>query len=92
MKHYTLLKLAPGADIAEARHHIHKAYEKLDAELDWANHPVIFPGCGGDMDLMAIMELDDPEHLETFHAHPASRKLREKLADSVTATITFDHY
>ena len=92
MKHYTLLKLAPGADIMEARRHIHKAYEKLDGELDWANHPVIFPGCGGDMDLMAIMDLDGPEQLEAFQTHPAIRKLREKLAGAVTTTITFDHY
>ena len=93
MKHYTLIKLTPGADAAEVQHRIKKAYEKLDAELDWANRPVVYPGCGSSsMDIMAVMELDDPAQLPALLEHPVSQKLAEKLKDSVAQEITFDHY
>ena len=95
MKHFTLLKLAPGADALEVQHKIKKAYQKLDDELDWANAPVVYRCCDGgtsDMDLMAIMELDAAEQLPAFLEHPIHTKLVEQLKDEVAGSITFDHY
>ena len=42
MKHYEFLKLTPGADVVAVQSRLMKAYDKLDAELDWLNRPVIY--------------------------------------------------
>ena len=95
MKHYTLLKLAPGADAAEVQRRIKKAYDKLDDELDWANRPMVYRTCaedGGGMDIMAVIELDTAEQLRDYYQNSHRAKLVEKLGDSVAEKITFDHY
>ena len=37
MKHYVLLKLAPGVDVEAIQLRVKKTYEQLDMELDWLN-------------------------------------------------------
>ena len=95
MKHYTLLKLAPGADARGVLSKIRKAYEKLDLELDWANRPVVFPTCLEDhvgADIMAVIELDGPDQLKALTEHPICIELQEKIGDAVLEKLTFDHY
>ena len=95
MKHYTLLKLAPGADATEVQSRIKKAYDKLDNELDWANRPVVYRTCAEDgkgMDIMAVIEIDTAEQLRDYYQNSHCVKLAEKLGDSVAEKITFDHY
>lgn len=95
MKHYTLLKLAPGADAIEVQHKIRKAYEKLDDELDWANRPVVYRCCedgASDMDIMAVIELDSADQLKEYRQNSHYVKLTEKLQDLVVERVTFDHY
>ena len=95
MKHYTLLKLVPGTDPVEVQSKIRKAYDKLDAELDWANHPVVYRTCleaNPGADIMAVIELDGPEQLAAYADNPHARKLWEKLQPVVSEKLTFDHY
>lgn len=95
MKHCILLKYAPGADAQEARHKVWEAFQKLDDELDWLNHPVIYPGCmdaPSDFDLMVVIELDDAEQLTAYLQHPLTARLEEELKDAVAARAAFNHY
>ena len=95
MKHYTLLKLAPGADPVEVQEKIMKTCRRLDDELDWLNHPVVVRRCGDvacSYDLMATFELDSEAHLAQYLAHPLTKKLAEKLEGLVAERATFDRY
>ncbi|MBQ3268295.1 MAG: Dabb family protein [Clostridia bacterium] len=95
MKHYTLLKLAPGADPVTAQEKIWKTYRKLDEELDWLNRPVVVRRCedvASSFDLMATFELDSEAQLEQYLAHPLTKKLAEKLEGLVAERATFDRY
>ena len=94
MKHYTLIKLVPGADPVEIQEKLMKGYRKLDDELDWLNHPVVFRSCKDtdDFDLMAVVEIDEEERLEEYLNHPTTKKYMDKIAEAVAARATFDHY
>ena len=95
MKHYTLIKLAPGADPVETQEKIWKIYRKLDDELDWLNKPVIVRRCEGtesSYDLMASFELERVEQVEEYRAHPLTEKLRGKILEFDEDKATFDHY
>ncbi len=95
MKHYTLLKLAPGADPVEVQERIWKTYRKLDEELDWLNRPVVVRRCEdvpSSYDLMATFELDSEARLEQYLAHPLAKKLADKLEGLVAEKATFDRY
>lgn len=94
MKHYELLKLAPGADAVEVQEKLMKGYRKLDDELDWLNHPVVFRRCqaGDDYDLMVVVEIDEEERLAEYLGHPTTQKCMDKLSDVVTARAAFNHY
>ena len=93
MKHYELLKLAPGADPVEIQEKLMKGYRKLDDELDWLNRPVVFRGCrAGDFDIMVVVEIDGEARLEEYLNHEITRKYMDKIADAVAGRATFDHY
>jgi len=95
MKHYILWKLAPGADPVEVQEKIWKTCRKLDDDLDWMNHPVVFRRCeatDSSFDLMACLEMESEEQLAQYRAHPLTQKLAGKLEGLVTETATFDHY
>ncbi len=93
MKHYELLKLVPGADPVEIQEKLMKAYRKLDDELDWLNHPVVFRGCKpGDYDIMVVVDIDEEERLEEYLSHPTTKKYMDKIAEAVTGRASFDHY
>lgn len=95
MKHYTLIKLAPGADPVEAQERIWKAYRKLDDELDWLNRPVVVRRCEDvacSYDLMATFELESEAQLKQYLAHPLTKKLTEKLEGIIAEKATFDRY
>ena len=95
MKHYTLIKLAPGADPVEAQERMWKTYRKLDDELDWLNRPVVVRRCEDvacSYDLMATFELESEAQLEQYLAHPLTQKLTEKLEGIIAEKATFDRY
>ena len=94
MKHYEFLKLTPGADVVAVQSRLMKAYDKLDAELDWLNRPVIYRGCGdsADADLMTVVDIDAEEKLPLLLENPHYKKLGDKLKDLVERRMTFDHY
>ncbi len=94
MKHYELFKLTPGADTVAAQLRIVKAFNKMDAELDWLNHPAVFRNCGDNAaaDIMAIVEIDSDEQLKDCRENKHYRKLEEHLRDVLVSRITFDHY
>ena len=95
MKHYVLLKLKSGTDPVEVQEKMWKTYRKLDDELDWLNHPVVYRGCkSGDVnyDIMAVAEIDGEERLSEFLAHPLLEKLEHKVRDMTVNMVTFDHY
>lgn len=95
MKHYVLLKLAPGADVESVEEKIFKAYDKLDEELEWLNRPAVYRSCTGaasGADLMVVVELDGTDHLEEYLEHPRHLKMQKAIGDSVVSATTFDHY
>ncbi len=95
MKHYMLLKLAPGADIQKAEERIWKTYEKLDKELTWLNYPKVFRSCAGgesDADIMVVADLDSDENLQSYLTHPLYLEMEEDLKDVVVGRTSFAHY
>ena len=94
MRHYEFYRLAEGADVMQVQEKVWKAWNKLDAELNWLNHPVVLRSCNpeDDFDLMSAAELDGEEQLAAFLAHPRYIKLAEALRDAVASKATFDHY
>ena len=94
MKHYELLKLAPGVDPVAIQEKLWKTYRKLDDELDWLNHPVIHRSCreGDDYHLAVVVDIDEEERLPEYLSHPLMQKLEGKLGDDIAKRATFDHY
>ena len=95
MKHCVLLKVAEGVDPIKVQEKIWKAFQKLDDELDWMNHPVIRRSCmetDSDFDLMTEVELDSEEQLKAFRAHPLVEKLNGDLEKKIARKACFDHY
>lgn len=95
MKHCVLYRLAPGADPVEVQEKLMKTYRKLDGELDWLTHPVVYRRCeetDSSYDLMMVFDLEDEERLREYLAHPTTKKLAEKLEGVVVEMATFDHY
>ena len=94
MKHYVLLKLAPGADPVEVQEKLMKGYRKLDDELDWLNDPVVYRSCkeGDDFDLMVEVEIEEEERLGEYLAHPLTLKIEGKLEGAIAERAAFNHY
>ena len=94
MKHYELFKLTPGADTVAVQLRVAKTFDKLDAELDWLNHPVVYRNCGNnaDADIMAVVEIDSEEQLPLCLENKHYVKLAEHLRDVLVSRMTFDHY
>ena len=93
MKHCVLLKVAEGVDPIKVQEKIWKVFQKLDDELDWLNHPVVFRGCKpGDYDIMVVVDIDEEERLEEYLSHPTTKKYMDKIAEAVTGRASFDHY
>ena len=95
MKHCLLLKLVPGTDLLEVQEKLWKTYRKLDDELDWLNHPVIYrrsDGVDSSYDLMAVIDLDGEERLADYLSHPLTQKLEGKLEKLVESRAAFNHY
>jgi len=95
MKHYALLKLAPGSDIEAVEEKIWKTFENLDKELTWLNHPAIYRNCMNqdtNADIMIVIDLDDEENLQSYLNHPLHIKMTEDLKNAITGWTVFDHY
>lgn len=95
MKHIAFFKLAPGADAIEVKEKIWKVYRRLDDELDWLSHPVVFRRCDdveSDFDLMVSIDIETESQLKEYLAHPLTKKLESQIDASVERTATFNHY
>ena len=95
MKHYVLLKLAAGTDPVKIQEKIWKTFRKLDDELDWLNHPVVYRSCrdgAPGFDMMTVFEIEAEEQLDEYLAHPLTRRLAEEIGKDVKEKATFDHY
>ncbi len=95
MKHYVLLKLAPGADAEKVEEKLFKAYDKLDEELNWLNKPAVYRNCvssGTNADIMVVINMDGADHMQEYLTHPLHLKLEKAIAESVADIVTFDHY
>ena len=95
MKHYVLLKLAPGVDVEAIQLRVKKTYEQLDMELDWLNKPVVYRSCverDPNADIMAVVELDREDCLQPYLTHPLHVQMAQDLKDVVVGRTSFDHY
>ena len=93
MRHYAMVKLAPGADAVKVQEKLMKVYQKLDDELDWMNHPVVTRSCGhSDMDIMAVVDIDGEEQLDEYMANPHLKKLMDSLGEKIEKVYWFNHY
>ena len=95
MKHYVLLKLAPGVDVEAIQLRVKKTYEQLDMELDWLNKPVVYRSCierDSNADIMAVVELDREDCLQPYLTHPLHMQMAQDLKDVVIGRTSFDHY
>jgi len=95
MKHYVLLKLAPGVDVEAIQLRVKKTYEQLDMELDWLNKPVVYRSCverDSNADIMAVVELDREDCLQPYLTHPLHVQMAQDLKDVVVGRTSFDHY
>ena len=94
VKHYVLLKIAPGADVEAAFNRVRETYQALDAALEWLNHPQVYRSCidrDSNADIMAVIELDGPEHLQPYLTHPLHLKMAQDMKDVVVGRTSFDH-
>lgn len=94
VKHYEFFKLTPDADVIDVQQKIRRACDRLDAELDWLNHTVVYRNCGDntDADIMAVVEVDAEEKLPEYLEAPRYRELLESLKGQIVCRRTFDHY
>ena len=95
MKHYVLLKLAPGADKEAVYSRVWSTYEALDKELEWLNFPQVYRSCvdrDSNADIMAVIDLDDESHLQPYLTHPLHVQMAQDLKDVIVSRTSFDHY
>ena len=95
MKHIELIKLREGVDPVEIQEKLWKTCRRLDDELDWLNHPVVFRasgGCDSDFDLMVVLEMESEERLPEYRAHPLTLKLEGRIGEAVAKRKQFNHY
>ena len=94
VKHYVLLKLAPGTDVEAARDRVWQTYRALDEELVWLNRPEVYRTCverDSNADIMAVIELDSPEYLQPYLTHPLHLQMARDMKDVVVGRTSFDH-
>ena len=94
MKHYVLLKLAPGADLEAAYDRVRQTYQALADELAWLNRPEVYRSCverDSNADIMAAIELDSAEYLQPYLTHPLHMKMAQDMKDIVVGRTSFDH-
>ena len=94
MKHYVLLKLAPGSDLDAAEARMRKTYDELAETLPFLSEPHVYRTCverDSNADLMAVIRLDKPEQLQSYLTHPLHVQMAQDLKDVVVGRTSFDH-
>ena len=93
MKHYVLLKLVPGADADRVFESMSETYRKLEAAMPQLHNPKVHKNCvvrDSNADIMAEIELDGPEFLQTYLTHPLHVAMAEGFKGTVAARTSFD--
>ena len=94
MKHYVLLKLAPDCDKNKAFERVQSTYQALEKELAWLNGARVYRSCvarDSNADIMAVIDLDSPDHLQTYLTHPLHMQMALDMKDIVVGRTSFDH-
>lgn len=94
MKHYVLLKFAPGTDLDAVEKHVRSVYDQLAETLDFLTNPKVYRSCvvrDTNMDIMATIDLDCADHLQTYLTHPLHVQMAMDLKDKLIGRQSFDH-
>ena len=94
MTHYVLLKLVPGTDTDAAYARVKKTYDELAEALPWLTNPRVYRSCverDSNADIMAVIDLDGPEHLQPYLTHPLHMQMAQDMKDSLAGRTSFDH-
>ncbi len=94
MKHYVLLKLAPGCDADAAFARVQSTYQALAEALPWLNNPRVCRNCvarDSNADIMAVIDLDSAEHLSAYLTHPLHLQMAQDMKGIVIGRTSFDH-
>ena len=94
MTHYVLLKLAPDSDKDAAERRVRKTYQELDETLSFLHNPRVYRSCverDSNADIMAVIDLDEPEKLQDYLTHPLHVQMARDLKDVVIGRTSFDH-
>lgn len=94
MKHYVLLKLAPGADAKAAYARVAATYKALDEALPFLHDPQVYASCverDSNADIMAVIDLDGAEYLQPYLTHPLHLQMARDMHDQLAGRTSFDH-
>ena len=86
MTHYVLLKLAPDSDRDAAERRVRKTYQELDETLSFLHNPRVYRSCverDSNAEIMAVIDLDEPEKLQDYLTHPLHVQMARDLKDAV---------
>ena len=93
MKHYVLLKLAPGADGDALAGSMRETYRKLEEAMESLHSPRVCRNCvarDSNYDILAEIELDRPEDLQAYLTHPLHVAMAEGFKGVVAGRVSFD--
>ena len=94
MTHYVLLKFKPDTDLDVVEARIRQTYNELNQALDFLTNPIVYRCCverDSNADIMTIVQLDSPEHLQIYLTHPLHAQIAQDFKDAVTERTSFDH-
>lgn len=93
MKHYVLLKFAPGTDLDAVEKKVSGVYAQLDSVLPFLNDPCVMRNCverDSNADIMVSVDLDTPEKLQDYLTHPLHVQMGQDLKDALVGRTSFD--
>ncbi len=93
MKHYVLLTFVPGTDVDRAHKIMSETYRQLEAAIPQLHAPKVHKNCVVrelNADVMAEIELDGPEFLETYLKHPLHVAMVEGFKGTLAGRTSFD--
>lgn len=94
MTHYVLLKLAPGSDVEAAFERVRTTYDALAEALPYLTNPRVYRSCverDSNADIMAVITLDGPEHLQPYLTHPLHMQMAMDMKSQLIGRTSFDH-
>ena len=94
MTHYVLLKFKPGTDLDAVEAKVRNTYSELDRVLDFLSNPIVYRCCverDSNADIMAVVQLDTKENLQSYLTHPLHVQMAQDLKDALAGKTSFDH-